>query len=71
MVKLNFYDEKIMITALTCGFAGIMLASYGNGVLGQMPTGILMYLSMVFMFSSSRWAKENNLERKIDESLPR
>lgn len=71
MFRIKDDDEKIMITALTCGFAGIMLASYGNGVLGQMPTGILMYLSMVFMFSSSRWAKESNLERKIDESLPR
>ncbi len=64
MFRIKDDDEKIMITALTCGFAGIMLASYGNGVFGQMPTGILMYLSMVFMFSSSRWAKENNLEKK-------
>jgi hypothetical protein len=27
-----------------------MMASYGNGVFGQMPTGMLMYVSMVFMF---------------------
>lgn len=41
---------KAQIAALTCGMAGIMMASYGNGVFGQMPTGILMYVGMVFMF---------------------
>ena len=41
---------KAQIAALTCGMAGIMMASYGNGVFGQMPTGMLMYVSMVFMF---------------------
>jgi hypothetical protein len=34
--------------------AGIMVASYGNGVFGQMPTGILMYVTMVFMFLSPK-----------------
>ncbi len=52
MVKLKDRDLKVQITALTCGMAGIMLASYGNGVFGQMPTGILMYVTMVFMFIS-------------------
>lgn len=58
MVRIKNQDHKIMVTAITCGFAGIMMASYGNGVFGQMPTGILMYLSMVFMFASKRWADE-------------
>ena len=45
---------KAQIAALTCGMAGIMMASYGNGVFGQMPTGMLMYVSMVFMFISPK-----------------
>ena len=51
-VMFRIKDEKLrgQITALTCGMAGIMLASYGNGVFGQMPTGMIMYVSMVFMF---------------------
>lgn len=51
-VMFRIKDEglKNQITALTCGMAGIMLASYGNGVFGQMPTGMIMYISMVFMF---------------------
>jgi O-antigen ligase len=45
---------KAQIAAITCGMAGIMMASYGNGVFGQMPTGMLMYVSMVFMFVSPK-----------------
>lgn len=54
MRKLKDDWLKAQITALTCGMAGIMMASYGNGVFGQMPTGILMYVSMVFMFISPK-----------------
>lgn len=54
MTKLTNTELKVQITALTCGMAGIMLASYGNGVFGQMPTGILMYVTMVFMFISPK-----------------
>jgi hypothetical protein len=50
MYKLKDDWLKAQIAALTCGMAGIMMASYGNGVFGQMPTGMLMYVSMVFMF---------------------
>ncbi|MEM9679646.1 MAG: O-antigen ligase domain-containing protein [Bacteroidota bacterium] len=52
MFKLKDHNLKVQITAMTCGMAGIMMASYGNGVFGQMPTGILMYITMVFMFIS-------------------
>ena len=62
MVRLKNKDLKVQITALTCGMAGIMMASYGNGVFGQMPTGILMYATMVFMFISPRIDKTLNEE---------
>jgi hypothetical protein len=41
--------------ALYAGMAGILLASYGNGVFGQMPTGIIMYLTMVALFKMPEW----------------
>lgn len=49
---------KGQITALVCGMAGIMLASYGNGVFGQFPTCVLMYTGMVFMFIAPKMDKE-------------
>jgi hypothetical protein len=50
MYKIRDVWLKGQITALVCGMAGIMLASYGNGIFGQFPTCILMYAGMVFMF---------------------
>ena len=63
MYKLKNQELKVQITALTCGMAGIMMASYGNGVFGQMPTGILMYGTMVFMFLSPKI--ENALQKTL------
>ncbi|WP_417876571.1 O-antigen ligase family protein [Winogradskyella sediminis] len=58
MFKIKDKNLKIQITAITCGMAGIMMASYGNGVFGQMPTGILMYVTMVFMFIAPQLDKK-------------
>lgn len=57
MFKIRDVWLKGQISALVCGMAGIMLASYGNGVFGQFPTGILMYAGMVFMFLAPKWDK--------------
>jgi hypothetical protein len=35
---------KLKMSALISGMAGIMVASYGNEVLGQMPTSLLIYV---------------------------
>jgi hypothetical protein len=47
-----------VLGALLAGFIGIMGASYGNGVLGQMPTGILTYLSWGFIFMATQLDRE-------------
>ncbi len=47
-----------VIGALLAGFAGIVGASYGNGVMGQMPTGVLTYLSWAFIFMSPQLDRE-------------
>jgi hypothetical protein len=43
---------KLKMAALTSGMAGVMVASYGNAVLGQMPTSMLIYTSMALMMNS-------------------
>jgi hypothetical protein len=40
---------KLKMSALISGMAGVMVASYGNAVLGQMPTALLIYASMAIM----------------------
>lgn len=43
---------KLKISALIAGMAGVMVASYGNAVLGGMPTGMLIYISMAIMLNT-------------------
>jgi hypothetical protein len=54
MYKIRDDWIKTTTSAMACGMLGIMAASYGNGVLGQYPTGIMIYTSMAFMFLSLR-----------------
>lgn len=42
---------KLKISALIAGMAGVMMASYGNAILGGMPTALLFYASMAIMSS--------------------
>jgi len=57
MFKIRDDWIKGQIAAITCGMAGIMAASYGNGIFGQFPTCILMYTGMVFMFLAPKLDK--------------
>lgn len=59
MFKLKDEEIKGMLSPLVCGFFGIMAASYGNGVLGQMPTGLLIYSSMGYLFLGKKLEAEN------------
>ena len=45
---------RLKLGALTAGMAGVMMASYGNAVLGAMPTGMLMYISMAVILNSKQ-----------------
>lgn len=48
---------RLKMAALTSGMFGIMVANYGNAVLGQMPTSILIYTSMALMLNSEKFDK--------------
>ena len=43
--------------ALFAGFVGIAFASYGNQVLGQAPTGVVVFMSIAFVWLAYRWDK--------------
>lgn len=65
MAKVKSKELGNILGALLGGFVGIMGAAYGNGVLGQMPTGILLYLSWAFLFSAQA------LQREYDSRIAR
>ncbi len=50
--KLEDPVIRQVMAGLTCGIFGIMVASYGNGLYGQMPTGMIIYMSYVFIYIS-------------------
>jgi O-Antigen ligase len=43
---------KLKMAALASGMFGVMVASYGNAVLGQMPTNVIIYISMALLINS-------------------
>ncbi len=58
MARVKSKELSGILGALLGGYAGIFGAAYGNGVLGQMPTGILLYLSWAFIFASQQLDRE-------------
>ncbi len=50
MFRLKDYTIRLIMSALIAGIVGIMGASYGNGVFGQSPTGIIIYISMALIW---------------------
>lgn len=52
MFRIRSPQLKLKMSALTAGMAGVMVASYGNAVLGTMPTGTLIYISMAILINS-------------------
>jgi acetyl-CoA carboxylase carboxyltransferase component len=58
MFKIRDPELFGILSAFICGIAGIMGASYGNGVYGQLPTGIIIYISMAFVFLGPRLDEE-------------
>jgi O-antigen ligase len=45
-------DPKLrqQLLALTAGYSGILLASYGNEIMNQVPSAMILYISWVFIF---------------------
>lgn len=57
-------NEKLrgVLSALHCGVFGILIASYGNQVLGQYPVVLIVYSSMALVFLGPR------LDRRLNEA---
>ncbi|RLD44718.1 MAG: O-antigen ligase domain-containing protein [Bacteroidetes bacterium] len=68
MVRVKNVELRGVLGALIAGYAGVMGASYGNGVLGQMPTGALVYLSWAFVFMAQQFDREYSYLISIGKS---
>ena len=54
--------------ALAAGMFGIMGASYGNGVLGQLPTGPIIYMTMALLFMGEILDKSSSKVEETDDA---
>ena len=65
MFRIRDPITKLKMSALISGMAGIMVASYGNAVLGGLPTALLIYASMALM-SKPEIFEDNNAEKESE-----
>lgn len=45
---------KVRMSALLAGMVGVMVASYGNAVLGTMPTAVTIYVTMALLLNTEK-----------------
>ena len=62
---MKIKDEKLRhkLLALLAGYAGIAASSYGNPLLGQIPTGIILYMSWAYLFMAEDLDKQVSNEK--------
>jgi hypothetical protein len=65
--KLKDPWVKAQMSALISGLWGIMVASYGNQIFGQMPTGLLLYATMAFLFMAEKFDSEALSKNNINQ----
>jgi len=51
---------KVKMIALTSGFAGILVCSYGNEVINNMPSAVVVSLSILFVLTTNQLEKSSN-----------
>jgi O-antigen ligase len=56
---------KMKMAGLASGMLGIMVASYGNAVLGSMPTSMLIYTSMAVMLNTKVFEDEIDKQHEL------
>lgn len=66
MFRVKNKELALRIKVLLAGIFGIMVASYGNGILGQFPTSIMFYMSQCFVLMSTQMDKELTAEKESD-----
>lgn len=67
LVIFKIKDKEIRVTmgALISGVTGIIVASYGNEILGQFPTGFIVYSSLGFVIMGKIYDKEISEQNRV------
>jgi len=63
--KIKDPELKGIESALLCGFAGMLAASYTNDIFMMFPNGPILYMSIAFVFLAENYDKEIEENKKI------
>jgi len=73
MFKIKNKDLKVKLDALLCGYFGILTANYGNAVINQFPTWLMLYSSLAFIWLGPSLDKilenEKRSQKELNSSL--
>jgi hypothetical protein len=61
MYRIKDPELKLKLSALAAGLFGVMIASYGNAILGQMPTNVLIFISMAVLLNAPAIDRPNKI----------
>lgn len=67
--KLRNVQLRGITAALTAGISGIVVMAYANEILGQMPTGAILYMCMGFIFLAPRFDRELARKEILDKAM--
>ena len=64
-------DKRLrqIAAALFAGFVGIAFASYGNSIIGQTPSSVVVFMSIGFIWLIYRWDKSIRNKKIEEENL--
>ena len=66
---MQFPEIPKFTAALTAGISGIVVMAYANEILGQIPTGAILYMSMGFIFLAPRFDRELARKEILDRAM--
>lgn len=55
-------EKRTLTMAILGGYAGILLANYGNQVMTQFPIAPTIYLGIAFLYNIRRWNEDGEVE---------
>ena len=60
---------KTAMSAITVGIIGLMTANYSAAVTIGLPTSVLVYWSMAFVFMSPKWDKSEAIPAVLNDEI--
>jgi len=61
LFRLKDMDLYPKILALCCGILGLLAANYGNSVIYQLPSNLIVSMSLAYIWIARKWAKGESL----------